>query len=53
LAISDIACRIEREPRAGVVPSAKFGAAPFAVARSDARSRVIEYRGPDAFELDG
>ena len=46
-----IGCRIEKEPRKGVVPSAVFGRAPVAIAGSQVRGQVLRYDGPDEFAL--
>jgi len=44
-----IRARIEREPRAGVVPAATFGEAPVAIAASEVRGQVLHYDSPEAF----
>lgn len=48
-----IGCRIEKEPRPGVVPSAVMGRAAVALVESDTRGKVVHYDGPDAFALPG
>jgi len=48
-----IGCRIEKEARPGVVPSAVFGRAPVAIAEGTVRGEVVKYDGPDAFSLPG